>query len=210
MATTPNEVAIATEWRKKKTACMEELLGPMHNIVSHALLPFSMGGALDLYYFPNGRPGTAIATMELSRLPKKGPSNNCFQSYELVMFTREHLAMDEIGNDESPFGRTHGSISSVLNLIAPNCGRSKFNPGNTAEAPADDPDYAHIAGKCFIFDALSRKPGRSRAEFGLLAVIEIFRSEMKFVAEFSGASLITWLQEAGHYPYSDLNRKPLA
>jgi hypothetical protein len=35
-------------------------------MVMHAIIPYAIGGGLDLYYYPNGLPGTAIATKELS------------------------------------------------------------------------------------------------------------------------------------------------
>ena len=45
---------------------------------------------------------------------------------------------------------------------------------------------------------------------GLLAIIEIFRSEMEFAREHGGEELLSQLKEHGHYPYSDLDRDPVA
>ncbi len=132
---TPEEHAIAVNWSERKTALMEEILGKQHNIVNHAIFPFSMGGVLDLHYFPSGRPGTAIATMELTRMPGKGPSNEVYRTYELVMFTRHALSLDDAHNKNSPFGKAHAKIASVLNLIAMHRLQTRLNPGNTAEAP---------------------------------------------------------------------------
>jgi len=42
------------------------------------------------------------------------------------------------------------------------------------------------------------------------AIIEVFRSEMDFARENGGASLLQRLDDAGHYPYSDLDREPVA
>jgi hypothetical protein len=203
---TPDEQAIASNWHDHKICIMEEVLGKQHNIVRHALLPFSTGGALDLYYFPNGRPGTAIATMELTRVPKKGPSNAQYRTYELVMFTRHPLALDAADDQTTPFGRVHSKIVSVLNLVAPYCLQARISPGNTADAPMDAEE---IGGKCFIFDGMTKREGKGPAEFGLMAILEIFPSEMKFAREFGGRQLLDWLKSTNHYPYSDMERKPI-
>jgi hypothetical protein len=81
----------AQDWYEKKTALMVEMLGAEHNIVMHAIIPYAVGGALDLYYFPNGLAGTAIATKELCEIPGRGSSNRVFDNYELVMFTRHQI-----------------------------------------------------------------------------------------------------------------------
>ncbi len=48
-------------------------------MVGHAIIPYYLGAALDLYYYPNGLPGTAFATKELSEHPNEGSSNNVFR-----------------------------------------------------------------------------------------------------------------------------------
>jgi len=45
---------------------MEAILGKEHDMVMHAMIPYAIGGGLDLYYFPNKIEGVAIATKELS------------------------------------------------------------------------------------------------------------------------------------------------
>ena len=48
-------------------------------------------------------------------------------------------------------------------------------------------------------------------KFGLLAVIEVFRSEMLYAASTAAANCIELLKSKGHYPYSDLeDRSPVA
>ena len=66
------------EWVKKKTEFLESLLGKEHDIVMHAIIPFAVGSGLDLYYYPNGIPGTAIATRELADRHGNGPSNRVY------------------------------------------------------------------------------------------------------------------------------------
>src|SRR5438105_4760801 len=78
----------AEKWEGCKSKLMEEILGRGHDRVMHAITPYALGGALDLYYYPHGVPGTAIATKELSLLPNQGSSNREFTCYELAMFTR--------------------------------------------------------------------------------------------------------------------------
>jgi hypothetical protein len=50
----------------------------------HALIPYAISGGLDLYYYPNGLPGTAIATKELSELPNAGSSNDVYSSFDMT------------------------------------------------------------------------------------------------------------------------------
>ncbi|MBN9519846.1 suppressor of fused domain protein [bacterium] len=61
-----------------------------------------------------------------------------------------------------------------------------------------------------IFDGYPSYPTDAPVEFGLLAVIEVFRSEMAFARKNGGAKLLARLKEQGHYPYSDLDREPVA
>lgn len=56
---------LAQQWYDDKTSMMVDVLGKEHDIVMHAIIPYAVGGGLDLYYFTNGIAGTAIATKEL-------------------------------------------------------------------------------------------------------------------------------------------------
>src|SRR5882762_3368828 len=67
-----------------KQKALERILGPMHNIVGHAVIPFAIGGAVDMYYFPNGIAGTGFATMELIKPDGTGPLPNSLGTYEFV------------------------------------------------------------------------------------------------------------------------------
>jgi Suppressor of fused protein (SUFU) len=44
---------------------------------------------------------------------------------------------------------------------------------------------------------------------GLLLMIEIHREELDFARKYNSRELLKRLKEAGHYPYSDLDRKPV-
>ena len=191
---------LAQEWYDRKTALMVEALGEEHDMVMHAIVPYAIGGGLDLYYFPNGIAGTAIATKELCEIPGEGSSNDVFSSYELVMFTRHQLSLDDVDDESTPFGVAHGNINAILNCIASYSAQATLNPNETCEFPAE---METVGGKCLIFDACGSDLEHS--EFGLLAIIEIHRSEMNYAREQGGRMLIDKLKKAGYYPYSDLD-----
>src|SRR5262245_48239113 len=71
---------LAQRWYDRKSSLMEASLGKEHDMVMHAIIPYAVGGGLDLYYYPNGLPGTAIATKELSEVPNQGSANNVYRS----------------------------------------------------------------------------------------------------------------------------------
>jgi hypothetical protein len=202
-----SEENLANEWYDHKSALMEKSLGKEHDMVMHAVIPYAIGGALDLYYYPNGIPGTAIATKELSEMPNQGSKNKVFRSYEMVMFTKLPLSMDDAQKRKTPFGRVHRSINAFLNAMAPYSAEAELNPNETCEFPAD---MEEIGGKCLIMDGYACHSDDLAKDFGLLLIIEIFRSEMDFARDNGGARLIAKLKKKGHYPYSDLNREPVA
>ena len=70
---------------------IEKVLGKSHDFVGHAIIPFNVGGAVDMYYFPNGIKGTGFATLELINPDGVGPIKNSIGTYELVAFTRNIL-----------------------------------------------------------------------------------------------------------------------
>lgn len=197
----------AKQWYDRKSLLMEEVLGQEHNMVMHAIIPYAIGGALDLYYYPNGVAGTAIATKELSEMPGVGSSNRVYQCYELVMFTRHPIDLDNARDTNSAFGRAHASINGILNSMARYSAEAALNPNETCEFPAETP---RLGGRCLIFDGYPAYPKDEPAEFGLLAIIEVFRSEMEYAREHGGAALLKKLKAARRYPYSDLQRTPVA
>jgi len=195
------------QWYEHKSVLMEAMLGRGHDTVMHALICYAAGGGLDLYYYPNGVPGTAVATMELSEAPGEGSSNAVYRCYELVMFTKHPLDLDAAKDQSTAFGQAHAVLNAVLNRVAPYSAQATLNPNETCEFPAGMPI---VGGRCLIFDGYPSYPKGEPAEFGLLAVIEVFRSEMAFARKNGGAKLLKRLKAKGHYPYSDLDRKPVA
>lgn len=207
MASDEHDAEIAERWNEHKASLMEASLGKMHDMVMHAVIPYFIGGGLDLYYYPNGVPGAGIATQELSHMPNEGSANDEFRSYELVMFTRHRLDLAAARDDRTPFGRAHYSINAILNCIAPYSEQATLNSGETCEFPEDMED---VGGKCLIFHGYACHSDDLADRFGLLLVMEVFRSEMDYARENGGSVLIDLLKLNGHYPYSDLDRDPVA
>ncbi len=193
-------------WFDRKSAFMEKVLGKEHDMVMHAFVPYAIGGTLALFYFPNGIPGTAIVTKELCELPNQGPSNALFHSYEFVMFTQHPLSLDDAKNDATPFGRAHLNINAILNVMARYSETAKLNPFETAEFPAE---MEGVGGKCLIFYPYARYSNELAKNFGLLLIIEVFRSEMEYAMKNDGEKLIKKLREKSVFPYSDLDREPV-
>ncbi len=207
MASDGDADELAQRWYDRKSALMEASLGKEHDMVMHAIIPYAIGGGLDLYYYPHGLPGTAVATKELSELPNEGSTNEPYRSYELVMFTRHPLDLDAARDESTEFGRAHTSIHAILNCIARYSAEATLNPNETCEFPAE---MERLGGKCLIFEGYACHSDDLVERFGLLAIIEVFPSEMEYARKNGGAKLIKRLKSKGHYPHSDLDRKPVA
>jgi hypothetical protein len=199
------EQILEEEWYDRKSIFMDRILGKEHDIVMHALIPYDMGGALDLYYFPNGVKGTGIATKELSYACRDSSTNSVYSKYELVMFTRHELELDLAKDDNTPFGRAHSNINMILNYIAPYSAEAILNPCETCEFPAD---MEEVGGKCLIFDSYEPEGFKvAGGNFGMMLIIELFRNEMEFAMKNGGDVLLSILKDKCVYPYSDLDRR---
>src|SRR3981081_1663337 len=71
-------------------------------------------GGLDVYHYPNGLTGRAVATKELLESPNGGSSNAVYRGYEIVMFTRQPLDLDAAEDESTPFGQMHKTINAIL------------------------------------------------------------------------------------------------
>ena len=192
------------QWYDEKSARMESILGKEHDMVMHSMIPYSLGGGLDLYYYPNGVEGTAIATKELCEFPGQGASNDWYDNYELVMFTKLPIDLEQAEDESTPFGSMHGRMNMILNCMARYSEEATLNPGETCEFPEE---MEEIGGRCLIFDAYDDEADETH--FGMLVIIEVFRSEMEYAHENGSQSLLDLLKEEGHYPYSDMEREPV-
>jgi hypothetical protein len=188
-----------------KSAGLEKVLGESHAMVGHAIIPFEIGGAVDMYYFPNHIKGTGFATMELINSDGKGPIPNETGTYELVAFTK--LDYDGDSEDTSPFNLIERRVCGIFTSIGNYSFQAKLKPGDTCEVPRDDEP-----NRCVVFDDY-RPDGRAfyigEQRHGLLLVIEVFLQEMEYSRKHGSARLLHKLKEEGFYPYSDLDREPV-
>ncbi len=157
---------------------LEEILGPSEPLVLHSIVPFCVGGALDLYYYANSRfGGTFFASQELTA-PEFLPSNRSFDALELAIATRLTIKFQPPPTDSdvptetkkpSFFKRLFGREKSVkspeekkrddlhrvlTNLAFYVCSEGvEVNGYDTLEFPQEFEDE-QLAGRCFIFDEL--------------------------------------------------------
>ncbi|MHC4215723.1 MAG: suppressor of fused domain protein [Planctomycetota bacterium] len=203
------------EHYEAKKAAMEAILGPLHEIVGHALIPFCLGGGVDMYYFCECMPGTVFVTMEMISPDGKGPKSNKMGTYELVTCTR--LAMPPVEPHEvrkqkikdgtlSDFDIIDSRMCGIMTTIGNYGFHAVIEPGETAELPGEDENEINY----LVFDEFDRKGVPFIVEdrkHGLLLCIEVFRSELDYARKSGSAALLAKLKEAGFYPYSDLDRK---
>lgn len=192
---------------KQKSKGLEDLLGKMHGLVGHAIIPFSIGGAVDMYYFPNHIKGTGFATMELLEPDGTGPLPNRLGTYELVAFTKH----DYNNNDDTqtPFNLIERKVCGIFTTIGFFSRQAVLNPNETCEVP----NGVGEENICLVFDLY--QPDNKEFRIGerkhhLLLCVQVFRSEMEFSRANGNEELLKKLKEAGHYPYSDLDRQPVA
>lgn len=189
-----------------KSKGLEAVLGESAGMVGHAIIPFEIGGAVDMYYFPNHIKGTGFATMELLDPDGNGPKPNKLGTYELVAFTKEMYG--NIEDTATPFNVIERRVCGIFTTIGNYASQAVLNPNETCEIPSDGEE-----NKCLVFD--NYMPDLKEFKIGnrkhhLLLCIEIFRSEMAYARANGSAELFNLLKQAGHYPYSDLNREPVA
>ncbi len=190
-----------------KSQGLENVLGKMHDLVGHAIIPFSVGGAVDMYYFPNHIKGTGFATMELLEPDGTGPLPNRLGTYELVAFTKHDYNTSE--DTQTAFNLIERKICGIFTTIGFFSKEAVLNPNETCEIPNGEGEE----NSCLVFDLY--QPDNKEFKIGnrkhhLLLCLEVFRSEMEFARENGSEKLLIKLKQAGHYPYSDLDRQPVA
>lgn len=190
---------------EEKEKGLEKILGKMYRMVGHAIIPFEIGGAVDMYYFPNHIEGTGFATMELLDPNGNGPKPNRIGTYELVAFTKEPYNEGE--EIPTAFNLIERRVCGTFTTVGNYSFQVVLNPNETCEVPTDGGE-----NRCLIFD--NYQPDDKEFKIGdrkhhLLLCIEVFRSEMEFARQNGSEELFNKLKSAGHYPYSDLNREPV-
>lgn len=193
------------EFFELKEKSLEVVLGKMHGTVGHAIIPFQIGGAVDMYYYPNHISGTGFATQELLEYYDKGPKPNKKGLYELVAFTR-HL-IDE--DASSPYNLIERRLCGVFTVIGNYSKETVINAGETCEIPGGDDGEDNI---CLLFDnylPLARPFTIGHQKYHLLLCIEIYRSELDYCRSEGSDTFLAKYKQAGYYPYSDMDRTPV-
>lgn len=191
-----------------KESGIEAVMGKMCGLVGHAIIPFQIGGAVDMYYFTNGIPGTGFATMELIEPDGSGPKPNRIGTYELVAFTKIKMPAAEEKSENHPFNKIERRMCGILSTTGFYSYDAVLNPGDTCEVPGKEGE----PNKCLILDEF--KPDGKEFRIGtkhhcLLLCIEVFRSEMEYAMAHGSATVLQKLKDKGYYPYSDLDREPV-
>ncbi|MCZ2721955.1 hypothetical protein O1D97_09905 [Marinomonas sp. 15G1-11] len=193
-----DENEIEENWSKEKDTILEDMLGKPHSISYFSLIPYEIGGNLNLFYYPDSPFGTAIVTKQLSQVTKPCVSNNEYKSFELAMYTNLDpeavIAMEQ---------QEVVNIANTLNKIAQYSSHTQIDSGAIIEFPAEEADQE---GEYFIVLAMT---GGADNKFGIMSPIQIFPVEMDYAQEFGISELITKLNDANHYPYSDMSRDPV-
>ena len=192
-----------------KEEALERLLGPMHNMVGHALIPFAAGGTVDMYYYPNAIEGTGFATMELIEPDGSGPKSNKIGTYELVTFTKHSMPPGDFKiHGEHPYQKIERRMCGIMTIVGFYSREAVLNPGETCEVPLEEDK----PNACLMFDEY-KKNGAGFEIDGkrhcLLLCIELFRSEIEHAMEHGSKVVLDALKEKGYYPYSDLDRDPV-
>jgi hypothetical protein len=216
---------------------LDEILGPVEPFMIHSIIPFCVGGALDLHYYARSRfGGTFFASWELTA-PEFLPSNRSLDAFELAIATRLTIKSQldaapaetkkpgffkRLFSAKSPEEKKRDDLHRVLtNLAFYVCSDGvEVNGYDTLEFPQGFEDK-QLAGRCFIFDELpaaapvpvptspdERSPLDGK-RFGVLLAIEVFRQEMNWAREQGAEKLVERLKATGAYPFSDLDRKPV-
>ncbi len=183
------------KYYESKLAGMEAVLGPMHEFVGHAVIPFDVGGAVDMYYFPQER-GTALATMELLRLEGDIPMRGKLGTYELVAFTKEKIGTPD-------FAKIERALCGIFTVLGNYSAGAVLNPLETCEIPDGE------GKRCLVFDEYPSggKLDSGGRRHGLLLVIQVHEDEMAFAMKYGTKALLRRLRDRGCYPFSDLDRK---
>lgn len=189
-----------------KKQALERILGSMHDHVFHAIVPFCVGGGVDLYCFHDGIPGAAFATMELIAPDGTGPKPTPRGTYELVAFTRHRPSRAQSDDKNDHYLKMVHHFNALLTIVGRYSAMAVLGPNETCEVPWKDDEPR----RCLILDAYDPQGvgftiGTKR--HWLLLCIEIHRAEMDYARAHGGEILLTRLKQHGVYPYSDLDRK---
>jgi hypothetical protein len=124
------------EWWDARVAAIEQVLGPSHDMVGHAPIPFDLGadigGAADIIWFKHHLDGVVSVASEL--IGNDEQIQNSLGNYELMICHR----------DDEQWG---GDVISQLVYYTL---QAKLNPGDTMDIGSAVPDDSTIAAFLFI------------------------------------------------------------
>src|SRR3989344_585492 len=191
-------------YQEKKKA-LEIILGPMYELVHHAVIPYALGGPVDIYFFTETLKGTALVTMELIDPDGTGPRPNKYGTFELIAFTKYKVTRDILNKTDSEFSKIELRIRKIFTVLANYSKETIINPKDTCEIPLEEMKSTYL-----IFDLFPDKNPLYKIfdkSHILLLCIEVFPSEMAYAMKNGTQKLLEKLQDKGYYPYSDLDRK---
>ena len=178
---------------------LEKVLGKMDDMVLHAIIPYEIGGPLDIYTFSKHLAGTGFVSMELLSPADSGPKANRDGTYELIMFTR--LKDGGENTEDSPYSKIALRCRSIMTSGGRYSTMAVLNSGDTSEVPISEDEFA-----CIILDKYTTFSVGERTHH-LLLIMEVFRNEMEYARKEGTEKLLLQLKEQNYYPFSDLDRK---
>jgi hypothetical protein len=188
MADSPSEDEWG-QWWDARVAAIEQILGPSHDMVGHAVIPFDfgadIGGAPDIIYFKQHLKGVVSVTSEL--IGHDEQIQNDLGNYELMVCHR----------DDEPWGE------NIIKRLAYYTLKAKLNPGETMDIASAVPDDSTIAALLFFSYAAFKVRGRKA---GLLLSVGITEDELKICRAGKRKSVENALKAANVYPFTDLYR----
>jgi hypothetical protein len=177
------------EWWDARVAAIETVLGPSHDMVGHAPVPFDLGadigGAADIIYFKKHLKGVVSVTSEL--IGHDEQVQNDLGNYELMICHR----------DDEPWG------ANVISRLAYYTLEAKLNPGETMDIGSALPDDSTLAAFLFLNYATFKVRGRKA---GLLLCVGITADELEACRAGKREKVEKALKAAKVYPFTDLYR----
>jgi hypothetical protein len=208
---TPEEEAAARAFDEEKQRSLDAALGPMEDTVIHAIIPYFIGGSLDLYPYRRHIPGTVYVTQELLTLDVRSrPKKSRDGWFELAVAFRDseqEALKSATSASDGEMPASVGLASGLLNPIARYSEMAALGPGETAELPGDDGE----PNTCIVLDRLACGAlSAGGTPFFLLLVIQVHPAELAMARSKGSAALIALLKRRGYYPYSNLDRPSVA
>ncbi len=187
---------------------MELILGPMHDLAGLSIPRLLGEEAVNIYFFTEGIPGTGFCTMDLIEPDGSGPKPNRNRTFELVAFTRHKMDSSGNASENRAFSEIEKTMCNILNRISCHSYDTVLSPGDTCELRREgDVPTRHVIIDRYAPDGLAFEiHGEKHC---LLLCLEVFQSEMDYARGNGIAPVLEKLKQAGHYPYSDLDRSPV-